>query len=90
MIYQFLADDQTIADFAENNADTNSFKIKQKLTGQTGDNGTKNVKTIVPLKNLNNFWRTLEMLSVNYEINLDLNGSKRCIIVTNNAGQRFL
>ena len=90
MIYQFLADDQTIADFAENNADTNSFKIKQKLTCQTGDNGTKNVKTIVPLKNLNNFWRTLEMLSVNCEINLDLNGSKRCIIVTNNAGQRFL
>ena len=89
-MYQFLADDQTIADFAENNADTNSFKIKQKLTGQTGDNGTKNVKTIVPLKNLNKFWRTLEMLSVNCEINLDLNGSKRCIIVANDADQRFL
>ena len=40
-MYQFLADDETIADFVENNADTNSFKIKQKLTGQTNDNGTK-------------------------------------------------
>ena len=40
-MYQYLADDETIADFAENNANTNSFKINQKLTGQTGDNGTK-------------------------------------------------
>ena len=89
-MHQFLADDETIADFAENNADTNSFKLKQKLTGQTGDNGTKNVNTMVPLKNLNNFWRTLEMSLVNCEINLHLNGSKRCIIVANNADQRFL
>ena len=27
---------------------------------------------------------------VNCEINLDLNGSKRCITVANNADQRFL
>ena len=33
-MYQFLADDETIADFTENNADTNSFKIKQKQVKQ--------------------------------------------------------
>ena len=33
----------------------------------------KNVKIIVPLKYLSNFWRTLGMPLINFEINLDLN-----------------
>ena len=32
------------------------------MTGQTGDDQTKNVEIMVPLKYLSNFWRTLEML----------------------------
>ena len=28
----------------ESNAETNSFKIKEKLTGKTGNNGTKKLK----------------------------------------------
>ena len=32
------------------------------MTGQTGDDGTKNVEIKVPLKYLSNFWRALEML----------------------------
>ena len=32
--------DEPAADFIVDNADTNSFKIKQKLTGQIGNNGT--------------------------------------------------
>ena len=31
-------------DFAENNADTNSLKIKEEITNKTGDNGTKMLK----------------------------------------------
>ena len=48
--------------------------LKQKVTGQTGDNGRiYNVEIMVPLKYLSNFWRTLlEMLSINCEINLIL------------------
>ena len=42
---------------------------------------------MIPLKYLSNFWRTLDMLLINCEINLDLNWSKRCVIVANNAGQ---
>ena len=53
-----LANDGKIADFNAYNADTNSFRIKQNITGQTGDNSTKNVKIMVPLKYLNTFWRT--------------------------------
>ena len=43
------------------NVDNNFFKIKQNIAGQTGGNGTKNVKIMVPLKYLSNFWGTLEM-----------------------------
>ena len=31
------------------------------MTGSTGDNGTKAVHIMVPLKYLSNFWRTLDM-----------------------------
>ena len=36
-----------------------SFKFKQQITEQTGNNGTKDVEIIVPLKYLSNFWRTI-------------------------------
>ena len=32
------------------------------MTGQTGNNGIKNVEIMVPLKSLSNFWRTLKLL----------------------------
>ena len=38
-----------------------SFNFKAKTTGQTGNDGTKDVEIMVPLKYLSNFWRTLEM-----------------------------
>ena len=43
--------------FSEDNI-TDSFKFKAKITGQTGDDGTKDVELMVPLKYLSNFWRT--------------------------------
>ena len=51
----------TIIDFhaAGNNSDL--FKFKEKITGQTGTNGPKDVKMKVLLKYVSNFWRTLEM-----------------------------
>ena len=44
--------------------------IPAKVTGQTGDGGTKRVEIMVPLKNLSNCFRTLEMPLINCEINL--------------------
>ena len=50
-----------------------SFKYKIKITGKNPAAGnTKDVKIAIPLKYLNNFWRTLEMLLINCEISLDL------------------
>ena len=60
-----------IIDFSDNNL-TDSFNFKLKMTGQTGNDGTKNVEIMVPLKYLSNFWRTLEMPVINCEVNLIL------------------
>ena len=49
---------------------TDSIKFKAKITGKTGDDGTKDVEIMVPLKYLSNFWRTLEMPLINCEVNL--------------------
>ena len=38
---------------------TDSFNFKAKITGQTGNNGRKDVEIMVPLKYLSNFWSTL-------------------------------
>ena len=37
--------------------------------GQMGANGRKNIKIMVPLKHLINFWRTIEMPLINCEVN---------------------
>ena len=37
---------------------------------------------MVPLKYLNNFWRTLEISLINWEVNLILTWSARCVIVS--------
>ena len=69
-----------ITEFRVNNT-TDSFKFKAKITGQTGDYGTKNVEIMVPLKYLSNFWRTLEMPLINCEVNLILTWSSTCVLI---------
>ena len=69
-----------IAIFAEDNT-TDSFKFKAKITGQTGNNGTKDVEIMVPLNYLSNFWRTLEMPLINCEVNLILTRSSSCVLI---------
>ena len=66
--------------FSEDNI-TDSFKFKAKITGQTGDDGTKDVEIMVPLKYLSNFSRTLEMPLFNCEVNLILTWSSRCVLI---------
>ena len=64
--------DGNIIDFNGANA-TDSFNFKIKITGQTDNNGRiDNVKIMVRLKYLSNFWRTLEMSLFNCEVNLIL------------------
>ena len=79
-----IENNNAIVDFTENNL-IDSFDFRVKMTGQTGDYGTKNVEIMVPLKYLSNFWRTLEMLLINGEINLILTWSTNCVIVFTNV-----
>ena len=56
-----------------------------KQTGQADDDGKiENVEVMVLLKYLSNFWRTLEILLINCEVNLILTWSENCFIVYNN------
>ena len=73
------ANDEIIV-FDVNNV-TDSFNFKVKFPGQTGNNGTKDVEIMVPLKYLSNFWRTLEMPLINCEDNLFLTWSSICVLV---------
>ena len=61
------------------------FNVKEKITGQTGNNGKKNVEIMVSLKYLNNFWRILKMLLINCKINIDLKWDKNGVIVATNV-----
>ena len=83
-----VGDNGDIVDFNGANA-TNSFNSKTKITGTTDDNGRiDNVEIMVPLKCLSNFWRTLEMLLINCEVELILTWSADCVIsYTNVANQ---
>ena len=84
-LWQYYKDDPN-----NNIADSKSFKFKVKITGETPDNGnTKDVKIIVPLKYLSNFWRTLEMPLINCEVNLILTWSKDCVITNSTGAGKF-
>ena len=80
-------DDNAVVDFTNNNL-TDSFNFKVKMTGQTGDNGTKNVEIMVPLKYLSSLWKTLEMHLINCEGNLLLTWSASCVIVSTNVANQ--
>ena len=64
--------DNAITDLNAANTTTDSFKIKEKITVQTGNNERRNVKIMVPLKKnffffkkKSNFWRSLEISVMN-------------------------
>ena len=73
--------------FTEHNL-TDSFNLKAKMTGQTGDDGTKYVEIMVPLKYLSNFWRNLEMPLIICEVNLVLTWSTNFVIVSTNVANQ--
>ena len=43
---------------------------------------------MVPLKYLSNFWRTLEILLINCEVELILNRSAKCVIIYTNVNNQ--
>ena len=85
-LWQYLRDELD----DNNTEDSESFKTKIKITGKTpNNNNVKYVEIIVPLKYLNNFWRTLEMPLINCEVNLILTWSSTCVITNSNGAGAF-
>ena len=79
----FLDNNGNITDFPDDNINSTSFKFKTKMAGRIGEEGKKNVKIRLPLNYLGNFWRILEILFINCEINLVLTWPVRCFIIDN-------
>ena len=83
-LWQYYTDEPALSDACSiDNFTGNSalFKSKQKITGQTGNDGTKDVGMMVPYNYVSNFWRTLEIPLINCEINLFLTWSVNYYIV---------
>ena len=60
-----------------------SFDYKANFIGSvTNNNLTKNnVKIVIPLKHLSNFWRSLDILLINCKVESILTWSKNCILI---------
>ena len=83
-LYQFKRDEPP-DDNANVANDITSLVHKSKLISGTDDNNVNNVKLVVPLKYVTNFFRSLEMPLVNCEIDLELAWHKDCMISSANA-----
>ena len=64
-----------------------SFKYKSSILGNPAADGIlRNVKIVVSLRYLSNFWRSLEMPLFNCKVYLELNWNKNCVM-SNIAGE---
>ena len=77
-----------IVDFRSNNSNSILFKFEEKITGQTGNDDTKDVETMVPLKYLH-IWKTLEMLLIAYESNFGLTWCASCFLVVGTVADQL-
>ena len=84
-LYQYkrdeLPEDNAVADLTVDNSDSFKYKIKllgniNQLAADAARIGRLNVKVVVPLKYLSNFFRSLEMPLINCEIKLNLTWKK--------------
>ena len=64
------------------NSESFDYKANFMDNGVTHDNLTKNnVKIVVPLKHLSNFWRQLDIPLINCEVELILTRLKDCVLI---------
>ena len=98
-LYQYKPDeppeDDAVSDVSADNS--SSFKYKINLLGNvTGVVGNAagvrrlNVKVVVPLKYLSNFFRSLEMPLTNCKIKLDLTWKKECVLSNGDGKAVFI
>ena len=89
-LYQYKRDeppeDNVVAGLTADNSDSFKYKIKllvniNQLAANAARVGRLNVKVVVPLKYLSNFFRSLKMPLINCKIKLNLTWKKRMCII---------
>ena len=90
-LYQYKRDeplgDDAVADLTADNSSSFKYKMKSlgnvtEVVGNAAGVRRLNVKIVVPLKYLSNFFRSLEMALINCKIKLILAWKKECILST--------
>ena len=90
-LYQYKRDeppeDDAVADLTADNSDYFKYKIEllgnvTEVAGNAAGVRRLNVKVVVPLKYLSNFFRSLEMPLINCKIKLNLTWKKECVLST--------
>ena len=94
-LYQYKRDeppeDNAVTNLAADNS--SSFKYKVSLLGHPVDANNIariNVKVVVPLKYLSNFFRSLKMPLINCKIKLNITQRKECVLSTDNGNALFI
>ena len=98
-LYQYKRDKppevNAITDLTADNSDSLKYKIKllgnvPQLDADAARVGILNVKVVVPLKYLSNFFRSLEMPLINCKIKLNLTWKKECVLSTADGDAVFI
>ena len=89
-LYQYKRDeppeDDAAAELTADNSSSLKYKISLLGNPVVANNITRiNVKVVVPLKYLSNFFRSLEMPLINCKIKLNLTWKKECVLSTDNT-----
>ena len=88
-------EDDAVADLTADNSSSFKYKIKllgnlTEVAGNAAGVRRLNVKIVVPLKYLSNFFRSLEMALINCKIKLNLTWKKECVLSTGGGDAVFI
>ena len=94
-LYQYKRDeppeDDAVADLTADNSSSLKYKISLLGNPVVANNIARiNVKVVVPLKYLSNFFRSLEMPLINCKIKLNLIWKKECVLSTGDSETVFI
>ena len=94
-LYQYKRDeppeDDAVADLTADNSSFFKYKVSSLGNPVVANNIARiNVKVVVPLKYLSNFFRSLEMPVINCKIKLNLTWKKECLLSTDDGNAVFI
>ena len=98
-LYQYKRDEppeyDAVADLTDDNSSYFKYKIQllgnvTRVAGNAAGGRRFNVKIVVPLKYLSNFFRSLEMSLINCKIKLNLTWKKECVLSTGGGDAVFI